>query len=64
VEVRAFLSTVQRDVRGVDADNQLIGRRQTTGDELIEQHIMQRGGVLASGPRPIPDLRPLERETM
>jgi len=49
VEVRAFLSPMQRHMGGIDVQYQLLRRLAVAGNELIEQHPMQGRRVFAGG---------------
>jgi len=46
-----FLPPVQRHIRGVDVEHELGGRAPVSGDELLDQHPVQRHGLGARGPR-------------
>jgi len=51
VELALFLAAVQRHVRGVDVEHEFFRRRLMAGDELINQHAVQRNGLRPRGAR-------------
>ena len=50
VELRQLLLPMQRHVRGVDVEHQLFWRCAVAGDELIDEHAVQRPGLRPRGP--------------
>ena len=57
VELAQLLLPVQRDIRGVDVEHQPAGRALVRGDELLDQHLVQRRALRARGP----GLQPTQR---
>lgn len=49
VELLEFLPAVQRNVRGIDIQNQLFGWTGKAGNEMVNQHLVQRPGIGAAG---------------
>jgi hypothetical protein len=50
VELRQLLLPMQRHVRGVDVEHQFLGGTLVAGDELVDEHAMQRPRLRARGP--------------
>jgi hypothetical protein len=49
VELREFLLAMQRHVRGIDVEHQLVGCTAVAGDELVDEHAVQRPGLRLCG---------------
>src|SRR3546814_13395169 len=51
VKLLELLIAMQGHVRGIHIQNQFLGSRGKVGDEVFDQHLVQRTGVGASGTR-------------
>lgn len=45
MKLPAFLISVQRDIGGIDIEDQFVRRGVVAGDELLDQHSMQCAGI-------------------